>query len=116
MSNELDVERLEAVEFNQKYREFQSIWERNTPPRNSNWDIYAILIWKAPVGLRRIAIEIKKDAAWRRFIIWWLGYCIIGECSPALTDKPELLYDDITFFLVHYYSYFGLPQMRWCER
>jgi len=116
MTSRIEFERLESEDFTEKYREYQSIWECNKPPMSSNWDIYAILIWRAPPQLRKIVIERRGNSPWQRFIMWWLGYCIIGECTSVIAEKPEWLYDDIIFFLVHYYNYFGLPEMKWSER
>ena len=101
--------------FDKRYQRYESLWESDECMEAVDYfTIHAVLIWGAEVKYRAIVIEDQKDA-WKkcRYIMWWLGYTILGKCTIDEKEKPEWLYNDITYSLHCRFDYFGLVPMRW---
>ena len=109
-------------EIDKRYKRYEGLWKFGKCIEvTSRYSIDAVLLWEANEGCREIVIEDQKDE-WKyeweyvrkcRYIMWWLGYCILGKCTTAEKDDPESLYDDITYALCCHVRYFGLVPMRW---
>ena len=109
-------------EFDKRYQRYKSLWQHpNCIEVGGHYSIDAVLLWEANEGCREIVIEDQKDG-WKyeweyvgkcRYIMWWLGYCILGKCTTAEKGNSESLYDDITYALCCHVRYFGLVPMRW---
>jgi len=109
-------------EFDRRYKRYESLWRHpNCIEVGGHYSIDAVLLWEANEGCRKIVIEDRKDE-WKyeweyvkkcRYIMWWLGYCILGKCTTVEKGNPESLYDDITYALCCHVRYFGLVPMRW---
>ena len=109
-------------EFDKRYQRYKSLWQSDECIEAvGHYTIDAVLLWGAGVKYRGIVIEDQKDE-WKyeweyvkkcRYIMWWLGYCILGKCTTVEKERPEWLYDDVTFSLCHRYNDFGLLPMKW---
>jgi len=109
-------------EFDKRYQRYESLWKSDECVEAvGHYTIHAVLIWGAGVKYRGIVIEDQKDA-WKyeweyikkcRYIMWWLGYCILGKCTTVMKEQPDHLYDDVTYSLYFRFRYFGLVPMKW---
>ena len=109
-------------EFDKRYKRYEGLWKfGKCIEATSRYSIDAVLLWEAWEKRREIVIEDQKDewkGEWQytlkcRYIMWWLGYCIVGKCSTIKKEEPEWLYDDITYALHCLFEFFGLIPMRW---
>ncbi|MCW7078211.1 MAG: hypothetical protein OCU22_03660 [Canidatus Methanoxibalbensis ujae] len=111
----VEFEIITSEEFDKRYQRYGSLWESdNCVEVVGYFTIHAVFIWGAPATTRKIVIEDQKDE-WKkcRYIMWWLGYTILGKCSSDEKEKPEWLYDEATYYLHCQYDIFGLLPMKW---
>lgn len=109
-------------EFDKRYRRYKSLWQSDECVEAvGHYTIHAVLLWGAWEKRREIVIEDQKDE-WKyeweytkkcRYIMWWLGYCILGKCTTVMKEEPEWLYNDVTYSLYRRFEFFGLVPMRW---
>ena len=106
-------------EFDKRYKRYEGLWKsKKCIEATSRYSINAVLLWEAWEKRREVVIEDQKKGKCQptlncRYIMWWLGYCIVGKCSTINKEEPEWLYDDITYALHCHFEFFGLIPMRW---
>ncbi|UYL64929.1 MAG: hypothetical protein EJNHJLOP_00040 [Methanophagales virus PBV082] len=106
-------------EFEKRYKRYEGLWKfGKCIDVGADYSIDAVLLWEAWEKRREIVIEDQKRDGCQpdlncRYIMWWLGYCIVGKCSVRKKEEPEWLYDDITYALHCHFEFFGLVPMRW---